>query len=77
MQIFSADSTTFSNVYFVHKKLKKPSSKVAQKKLKSTLFLTAQMTQTEEFMFQNVAYRTTLYKTGVDTMKSEFLVNSI
>ena len=26
---------------------------------------TAQMAQTEEFMFQNVAYRTTVYRTGV------------
>ena len=25
----------------------------------------AQTTQTEEFMFQNVAYRTTVYRTGI------------
>ena len=28
---------------------------------------TAQMAQTEEFMFQNVAYWPTVYRTGVDT----------
>ena len=27
--------------------------------------LTAQMAQTEEFMFENVAYRPTVYRTGV------------
>ena len=29
----------------------------------------AQMAQTEEFMFQIVAYRPTVYRTGVYTMK--------
>jgi len=29
----------------------------------------AQTTQTEEFMFQNVAYRSTVFKTGVCTNK--------
>ena len=28
---------------------------------------TAQMAQTEEFMFQNVAYRPAVYRTGVNT----------
>ena len=50
---------------FDHKKLKKPPSKVAQKY--SNLFSprVAQTTQTEEFMLQNVAYRPTVYKTGL------------
>ena len=39
--------------------LKKQPSKVAQKTA-----LTAQTPQTEEFMFQNVAYRPTVYRTG-------------
>jgi hypothetical protein len=50
-----------------HKKLKKPPSKVSQKN-SNPLFLltasTAQMAQTEEFMFKNVAYRPTVYRTG-------------
>ena len=52
--------------FFALKKLKKPPSKVAQKN-SNPLFssLTAQTAQTEEFMFQNVAYRPTVYKTGV------------
>ena len=46
--------------FYAHKKLKKPPSKVAQKNSN-----TAPTAQTEEFMFQNVAYRPTVYKTGV------------
>ena len=51
-----------------HKKLKKPLSKVAQKNSNPLFFpycLTAQMAQTEEFMFQNVELRPTVYRTGV------------
>ena len=47
--------------------LKKTPSKVAQKNSNTLFFLTAwaaQMAQREEFMFQNVAYRPTVYKTG-------------
>ena len=54
--------------FFTPKKLKKTPSKVAQKNLNPLFFLTAlaaQTTQTEEFMFQNVAYRPTVYRTGV------------
>ena len=71
MQLFSADAKMFSKktfkFFFDHKKLKKQPSKVAQKNSSPLFFLTAsitQMTQTEEFMFQNVAYRPTVYRTG-------------
>ena len=51
-------------LFFAHKKLKKTPSKVAQKY--SNLFspCVAQTAKTEEFMFQNVAYIPTVYKTG-------------
>ena len=57
MERFSSDATIF-------KKLKKPPSKIAQKY--SNLFSpwAAQTAQTEEFMFQNVAYKPTVYETG-------------
>ena len=53
---------------FCPQKLKKPPSKVAQKNSNPLFFLTtltAQTAQTEEFIFQNVAYRPTVYRTGV------------
>ena len=53
---------------FALKKLKKPSSKIAQNNANPLFSLTAwaaQTAQTEEFMLQNVAYRTTVYRTGV------------
>ena len=72
MQLISAEATMFSKKFkkknFAHKKLKKPPSKVAQKNsnpLFSLTASTAQMAQTEEFMFQNVAYRPTVYRTGM------------
>jgi hypothetical protein len=55
-------STMFSkkkSIFFALKKLKKAPSKVAQKNSNPLFFLTtnsAQTVQTEEFMFQNVAY---------------------
>ena len=56
------------NYFFLHKKLKKPPSKVAQKNSNPLLFSSlpcaAQTAQTEEFMFQIVAYRPTVYRTG-------------
>ena len=64
MQLFSGDA----KIFFAHKKLKKSLSKVAQKNsnpLFSLTALTAKTAQTEEFMFQNVAYRPTVYRTGV------------
>ena len=48
-------------------KVEKTTLKSCSEKLKSTFFplnaSTAQMAQTEEFMFQNVAFRPTVYKT--------------
>ena len=67
MQLFSADATMFSKKNFAHKKLKKPPSKVTQKYItffSSLLPWAAQTAQTEEFMYQNVAYRPTVYRTG-------------
>ena len=67
MQLFSADAIIFKKKIFAHKKLKKPPSKLAQKNSNPLFFLTAssaQMAQTEEFMFQNLAYRPTVYRTG-------------
>ena len=75
MQLFSVDATIFFirkiKLFFAHKKLKKPPSKVAQKNSNPLFFpllpAQAQMAQTEEFMFQNMAYRPTVYRTGVAT----------
>ena len=47
--------------------MKKPPSKVAQNPSNPLFFLTAptaQKAQTEEFMFQSMGYRPTVYKTG-------------
>ena len=74
MRLFSADATILERkyIFFVHKKLKKPPSKVAQKNSNLIFFSltawaaqTTQTAQTEEFMFQIVAYRPTVYRTGV------------
>ena len=76
MQLISAEATMFSKKFkkknFAHKKLKKTTLKSCSEKLKSTFFLTAstaQMAQTKVFMFQNVAYRPTVYRTGVRTSR--------
>ena len=69
MQLFSAEPTMFKKkvVVFCPQKVKKPPSKVAQKNSNPLFFLTAltaQTAKTEEFMFQNVAYRPTVYRNG-------------
>ena len=51
--------------FFAHKKLKKPRSKVAQKYSNFFSPIAAKTAQSEEFMFQNVAHRPTVYKTGL------------
>ena len=64
MQFFSADATIFSkkkSKFFAHNKFKNSTSKVAQINLNPLFFLTA--LTTEEFMFQNLAYRPIVYKT--------------
>ena len=68
------DATIFQkkiNIFFGHKKLKKPASNVAQKYSIFFSPIAAKTAQTKEFMFQNVAYRPTVYKTGVQSMKIE------
>ena len=66
MQLFSADATIFKKKI---EKLKKTPSKVGQKYSNFCSPIAAQTAQTEEFMFQNVAYRPTVYRTGVHTKK--------
>ena len=57
--------------FFCPPKVEKNTLKSCSEKLKSTFFFltasTAQMAQTEEFMFQNVAYGPTVYKIGATT----------
>ena len=58
--------------------LQKPRSKVAQNSSNPLFFLTAltaHTVQTEEFLFQNVAYRLTVYRTGDNPFMATF--NSI
>ena len=71
MQLFSADATIFKKKiksFFCPQKVEKTTLKSCSEKLKSTFFpllpWAAQTAQTEEFKFQNVAYRPTVYKTG-------------
>ena len=69
MQHFSVDATIFrkKNI-FLPTKSWKATLKSCSEKLKSTFFSllpwAAQTAQTEEFMFQIVAYRPTVYITG-------------
>ena len=60
MQLFSADATVFKK----KSKMKKPPSKVAQKYSNCFSLWAAKTTQTEIVIFQNVAYRPTVHKTG-------------
>jgi hypothetical protein len=80
MQLFSADTKMFSNNFLLPAKSWKNHP---QKLLRNTqihfFFLTAssaQAAQTEECMFQNVAYRLTVYRTGVLSWPFEFLDSS-
>ena len=65
------DATVFKKN--AHKKLKKPPLKVAQKYSPWA----AKTAQKEEFMFQNVAYRPTVLKTGVSVLLSSSLLESL
>jgi hypothetical protein len=68
MKLFNA----VANMFFALKKLKKKPQKLLRKTQIHYFFLTAstaQMAQTEEFMFQNVAYRPTVYRTGLNKNK--------
>ena len=68
MQFCNADATMILIFQFCcPQKVEKTTLKSCSEKLKSTFFLTAssaQTAQTENFMFQNVAYRPTVYRTG-------------
>ena len=74
MQLFSADATMFLEkflIFFCPQKVEKTPSKVAQKNSNPLFFLNAwpaQTAQTEEFIFQNVAYRPTVYNIGLNLM---------
>ena len=67
------------NCFFPHKKLKKTTLKSCSEKLKSTFFFitarAAQTAQTEDFMFQNVVYRATVYRTGVLVKDQNFVLH--
>ena len=75
MQLFSADPTIlliFFKMFVLTTKKKKKKKKKNQKLLRIPLIhifsptaLTAQTAQTEEFMFHNVAYWPTEYRTGI------------
>ena len=57
-------------IFFCQQKVEKNTLKSCSEKLKLIFFLTAstaQMAQTEEFIFQNVAYRPTVYRTGMQS----------
>ena len=71
MQLFSADATIFLKkfkFFLPTKSWKNHPQKLLRKTqihFFSLLPWAAQMAQREEFMFQNVTYRPTVYKTGV------------
>ena len=72
MKLFSADATMFlkklKNKFLPIKSLKNHPQNLLRKTQIHFFCLTAstaQMAQTEEFMFQNVAYRPTVYRTGL------------
>ena len=68
MQLFSADATIFTKKILHPKSWKNHPQKLLRKTqihFFSLLPWAAQTAQTEEFMFQIVAYRPTVYRTGV------------
>ena len=73
MQLFSADATTFLKYFFFlfpTKSWKNQPQKLVRKTQIHFFRLTAstaQMAQTEEFIFHNVAYRPIVYRTGIIT----------
>ena len=67
MQLFSEDATIFSKKLLIFFLPTKSWKNHPQKLLRKTQIQpwAAQTAQTEEFMFQNVAYRPTVYRTGI------------
>ena len=51
-------------LFFCPQKVEKTTLKSCSEILKKISPIAAQTTQTEEFIFQNVAYRATVYRTG-------------
>ena len=74
MQHFSADAIMFFNffeIFYLPTKVEKTTLKTCSEKLKSNFSLlpwAAQTAQKEEFMFQIVAYRPTVYRTGLKSI---------
>ena len=64
-QHFSADATLKSR----NEKFKRTPSEVDMKYFFSLLSQASQTAQTEEFMFQIVAFRPTVYRTGAESVK--------
>ena len=78
MQFFSADAIIFFKKFqsfFCPQKVEKNTLKSCSEKLKYTFFLTASTAQIEEFMFQNVAYRPTVYRTGMSIRVSKVVAD--
>ena len=70
MQLFSEDATVFSKKFkfFCSQKVEKTTLQIAQKNSNPFFFLTAwaaKTDQTEKFVFKNVTYRPTVYRTGL------------
>ena len=67
MQLFSATLQYFQKKFKLPTKSWKNHPQKCSEKLQSTFFslLPERPKQTEEFMFQNVAYRPTVYRTGI------------
>ena len=78
MHFINAGATIFSKSFYIFlptKSWKTHPQKLLRKTQIHFFFLTAltvQTTQTEEFMFQNVAYRPTVYRTGPSGILEEF-----
>ena len=68
MQLFSAEQCF--QLFFCPQKVEKITPKSCSEVLKKNFTLGCPNCQTEEFMFQNMAYRPTVYRTGDKTIKS-------
>ena len=68
MQLFSADATILKEFFFGPQKVEKTTLKSCSEILSFFSPIAAKTAQSEEFMFQNVAHRPTVYKTGNNSM---------
>ena len=73
-QLFIADAKILKKKFFdffCPQKVEKKTLKSCSEKLNFFPYcLGCQMAQTEEFMLENVAYRPTVYRTGLETVES-------